>query len=39
MTITEKIQSLKVVPVVVIKDINDTIPTLKALSEGGLPVA
>ena len=39
MTINEKIQSLKVVPVVVIKDINDTIPTLKALSEGGLPVA
>ena len=39
MTITEKIQSLKIVPVVVIKDINDTVPTLKALSDGGLPVA
>ena len=39
MNITEKIQSLKVVPVVVIKDIDDTIPTLKALSDGGLPVA
>ena len=39
MNITEKIQSLKIVPVVVIKDIDDTIPTLKALSDGGLPVA
>ena len=39
MNITEKIQSLKIVPVVVIKDINDTVPTLKALSDGGLPVA
>ena len=39
MTLTEKIQELKIVPVVVIKDIDDTIPTLKALSDGGLPVA
>ena len=29
----------RVVPVVVIKTIEDTIPTLKALCEGGLPVA
>ena len=29
----------KVVPVVVIKDINDTIPTLQALCDGNLPVA
>ncbi len=29
----------KVIPVVVIKDINDTIPTLQALCDGGLPVA
>ena len=29
----------RVVPVVVIKELNDTIPTLKALCEGGLPVA
>ena len=29
----------KVIPVVVIKDINDTIPTLKALKEGGINCA
>ena len=29
----------RVVPVVVIKELNDTVPTLKALCEGGLPVA
>ena len=29
----------RVVPVVVIKELNDTIPTLKALCDGGLPVA
>ena len=32
-------QEVKVVPVVVIKDINDTIPTLQALIDGKLPVA
>ena len=32
-------QEVKVVPVVVIKDINDTIPTLQALIDGNLPVA
>ena len=39
MNITEKIKELKVVPVVVIKTIEDTIPALKALCDGGLPVA
>ena len=29
----------RVVPVVVIKDVSDTVPTLKALCDGGLPVA
>ena len=31
--------TVRVVPVVVIKNIEDTIPTLSALCEGGLPVA
>ena len=39
MNITEKIKSLKIVPVVVIKDIAETEPVLGALCEGGLPVA
>ena len=39
MALIEKIQELKIVPVVVIKDLEDTVPTLKALSDGGLPVA
>ena len=30
---------VKALPVVVIKDVNDTIPTLSALCEGGLPAA
>ena len=30
---------VKALPVVVIKDVNDTIPTLTALCEGGLPAA
>ena len=30
---------VKVVPVVVINDINDTIPTLQAMCDGNLPVA
>ena len=33
------LKDLRVVPVVVIKELDDTIPTLKALCEGGLPVA
>ena len=32
-------QNIKVVPVVVIKDINETVPTLQALCDGNLPVA
>ncbi len=39
MNITEKVKELKIVPVVVIKDIADAEPTLRALMEGGLPVA
>ena len=39
MNITEKIKQLKVVPVVVIKELSDAEPTLKALCDGGLPVA
>ena len=35
----EKIKALKIVPVVVIKELADTVPTLNALMEGGLPVA
>ena len=31
--------SVRVLPVVVIKDLNDTIPTLRALCEGGVPAA
>ena len=36
---TDFLNELRVVPVVVIKELDDTIPTLKALCEGGLPVA
>ena len=36
---TDFLSQYKVVPVVVIKSIEDTVPTLKALSKGGLPVA
>jgi 2-dehydro-3-deoxyphosphogluconate aldolase/(4S)-4-hydroxy-2-oxoglutarate aldolase len=39
MNITEQIKNLKIVPVVVIKKIEDAEPTLKALCDGGLPVA
>ena len=39
MCISKKVQELKIVPVVVIKDIADAEPTLRALCEGGLPVA
>ena len=35
----EKMKALKIVPVVVIKELEDTVPTLNALMEGGLPVA
>ena len=36
---TEFLSEYKAVPVVVIKTVEDTAPTLKALCEGGLPVA
>ncbi len=36
---TELLHHYKVVPVVVIKELNETIPMLSALCEGGLPVA
>ncbi len=36
---TEFLNQYKAVPVVVIKTIEDTVPTLKALCDGGLPVA
>ena len=39
MEICEIIKDLKLVPVVVIKDLADTEPTLGALCRGGLPVA
>ncbi len=35
----EKIKQLKIVPVVVIKELADAEPTLQALVDGGLPVA
>ncbi len=35
----EKIKQLKIVPVVVIKELCEAEPTLRALCEGGLPVA
>lgn len=34
-----KLKELKVVPVVVIKNLDDTLPTMQALLDGGLPVA
>ena len=36
---TDFLTKYKAVPVVVIKAIEDTVPTLKALCDGGLPVA
>ncbi|MBO7310512.1 MAG: bifunctional 4-hydroxy-2-oxoglutarate aldolase/2-dehydro-3-deoxy-phosphogluconate aldolase [Clostridia bacterium] len=39
MELMEKIKELKIVPVVVIKELADAEPTLRALCEGGLPVA
>lgn len=35
----EMFSTIRALPVVVIKEIDDTIPTLKALCEGGLPAA
>ncbi len=34
-----KLQQYRIVPVVVVKEIEDTIPTLQGLMDGGLPVA
>ena len=39
MTIFEQIKQAKIVPVVVLKELSDTEPTLQALCDGGLPVA
>ena len=39
MELTEQIQARKIVPVVVLHKLEDTEPTLQALSDGGLPVA
>ena len=39
MELTEQIQKLKIVPVVVLANIEDTEPTMQALRDGGLPVA
>lgn len=39
MDFLEKIKGYKLVPVVVLKELEDTIPTLSALCDGGLPVA
>lgn len=39
MELTEQIQKLKIVPVVVPANIGDTEPTMQALCDGGLPVA
>lgn len=39
MNVTEQIKKTKLVPVVVIKKLEDTEPTLKALCDGGLPIA
>ena len=39
MELTEQLQQLKIVPVVVLSELQETEPTLQALCEGGLPVA
>ncbi len=39
MELTEQISKLKIVPVVVLSALEDTEPTLRALCQGGLPVA
>ncbi len=39
MTFMEQIKQVKIVPVVVLKELSDTEPTLQALCDGGLPVA
>ena len=39
MSLLNQIKQYKIVPVVVLKELDETIPTLKALCDGGLPVA
>ena len=39
MEMIEQIKQCKIVPVVVLKELEDTVPTLQALCDGGLPVA
>ena len=39
MDLLNRIKECKIVPVVVLKELSDTEPTLRALCEGGLPVA
>ena len=39
MEMIEQIKQCKIVPVVVLKELENTIPTLQALCDGGLPVA
>ena len=39
MEMIDQIKQCKIVPVVVLKELDDTIPTLQALCDGGLPVA
>ena len=39
MELLEQIKQVKLVPVVVLKELSETEPTLQALCEGGLPVA
>ena len=39
MEMIEQIKKCKIVPVVVLKELEDTIPMLQALCDGGLPVA
>lgn len=39
MSLLDQIKQYKIVPVVVLKELDETIPTLQALCDGGLPVA
>ena len=38
-TLNEKLQALKVIPVIAIKDANDAVPLGKVLVENGMPCA
>ena len=39
MDLLATVQKYKIVPVVVLKELSETVPTLKALCDGGLPIA